>query len=143
MPTLPPSRTLHLRGDVAPTPPTRAGQTLAWDAVAGLYRPGAPFAPVYNVLDNGVTGNGTTDDQPALQALVNKLLPVAYGGTLPPGIIFFPPPPVKYKIGSTLDLTHACALTLLGCGTNHPTNPSYLSWTGASGPRPRTRSITT
>src|SRR4051812_17553790 len=124
------SKTLDLADDVSPTPPTRNGQALAWDATAGLYRPGTPFAPVYNVLDHGVMGNGTTDDQPALQALVNRVLPVAYGGTQPPGVIFFPPG--IYKLGATLDLTHACALTLRGCGTNHPTNPSYLSWTGAS-----------
>jgi hypothetical protein len=123
--------------DIAPAD----GYGLKWIAATELWTPAPVASPVgvvtcYDVRNPpagfaAAVGDGAWDDQPALQALVNALLPPAYGGTLPPGMIFFPPG--IYKLGSTLDLTHACALTLLGCGTNHPTNPSYLTWTGAAG----------
>jgi parallel beta-helix repeat protein len=52
----------------------------------------------FNVLDFGAVGNGTTDDTAAIQAAVNAAN--AAGG----GTVYFPDPPVAYRITSPISI---------------------------------------
>lgn len=70
----------------------------------------ARFSEMYNVLDWGATGNGTTDDAPALNALFTHLLAQA---SYTPRTIYFPAG--NYAVYSRLVIAKA-----LGVGTPTP-----------------------
>ena len=66
---------------------------------------------VWNVMNSGATGDGTTDDTAAIQATINAAATSAttHGG----GIVYFPPG--NYKVSSTLQITTG-GIHLLGPG---------------------------
>jgi hypothetical protein len=55
---------------------------------------------VFNVLDHLVKGDNSTDDAPAIQALINSV--GAAGG----GLVYFPKPTSRYKCNSTIDVSY-------------------------------------
>ena len=84
----------------------------------------------FNVKAWGATGNGTTDDTAAIQAVLNYVTTGAasvYGGT-----VFFPPG--NYKITSTLTITGQLGIgvDLLGAGSTKATLLSYIVGTSSS-----------
>lgn len=96
-----------------------------------IYSPNTPYQQFengYNVLDYGLTGNGTTDDRTALNTLVNTTAPD--GAT-----IYFPPG--QYLIGSSITVTNK-RLNFVGVGlssiikTTANTQMFVLSSTGST-----------
>lgn len=89
---------------------------------------------VFNVREQGLTGDGTTDDTAALQSLINSI--GANGG-----VIFFPPG--TYKISSTLVLGNGTASTistrngirLIGSGQSKISGfgATNIKWAGGAG----------
>lgn len=62
----------------------------------------------FNIVEQGATGDNTTDDWAAIQATI--ALAVAAGG----GDVYFPKPPVAYKVGSPIVLS--AGVRLVGPG---------------------------
>ena len=74
----------------------------------------------------GAKGDGTQDDQPAIQLAINALQPSYKGG----GIFF---PRGTYNLGNTLSISNVRKLRLTGLSGNGGTGPSsVLQWTGAA-----------
>jgi hypothetical protein len=67
--------------------------------------PWAPGQQGFNVLDFGATGNGTTDDAPAIQAALNSV-----GSTNPGSKLYFPPG--TYLLNSELEIKSSVHLDL-------------------------------
>lgn len=126
---------------VAVTPPGN-DQVLAYNTTNSQWEPrprGKLPEGWFNVKEYGVTGDGSTNDAPALQALINALNPLntAAGGGISGAVIYFPPG--EYQIESTIDI-HRFAGTFIGCGTgNSPFyssgagRASIIKWGGSSG----------
>src|SRR5687767_14579828 len=84
---------------------------------------------VYNVKAYGAVGDGTTNDQPAIQALIDS-----FGSTacMRCGIIVFPPG--AYCIESTLTINRkALMLVGVGAGSSLQLQGAVLKWGGGTG----------
>ena len=69
------------------------------------------------------TGNGTTDDTAAIQAILTW---ITNHSNWPYRTIYFPPG--TYKISSTLKITNVIGVSFIGCGSN-----TIISWAGPTG----------
>jgi hypothetical protein len=92
-----------------------------------------------SVKDHGATGNGASNDAPAIQAAINALDPLMTGGGggVAGGVIYFPPG--EYRLDETVDI-HRFSGIFMGNGTgNSPQFPSgagsasVLRWNGSAG----------
>ena len=94
---------IRFSGGGIPSPFT-LGDAQAFDAGSG----GGSSLGYYNVLTLGATGDGSTNDTSAIQAVINTA--IAAGG----GTIYFPPPTVSYKITTALTVTGGTNINLVG-----------------------------
>lgn len=112
--------------------PTRSDYVSLFDYAAmvvgpdGETRPSLKRAPVaaldvvrgvFNVTDPafGATGDGTTDDTAAILAAIAAADAAITAGNITDAIIYFPPPPVAYKVTDWLDWEHN-GITFRGAG---------------------------
>jgi hypothetical protein len=78
----------------------------------------SPTTGIFNVMDYGATGNGTTDDTAAIQAAINAAAAYGAGGSTGAVVIL---PAGKYVIGWSPGLIMKPGVSLEGVGWNGPT----------------------
>jgi hypothetical protein len=106
-----------------------ADDVTAGNVVAALQPTESAHAMLIDVTTKGVVGDGSTDNAPALKALIDGAAP---------GTVFYFPHGV-YKVGSTLDFSRLATFTLLGDVRSMAGNTNGSTIAGSFGDAPLLR----